>query len=138
MPENCTINIKCIFFPKMQPEQGEMWSLQIINEILTMNSFSLQDFDLPVIENLSNFQLPIDECNIQLLNNNNDNEEQINIDTLTSTQKKIFDSIIEAVNNVNVNRNFFIDGPGGSGKTYLLNVLIDYFKLNKISVLSVA
>lgn len=36
----------------------------------------------------------------------------------------VFDTIVEAVmsNDPTTNKSFFLDGPGGTGKTYLLNV----------------
>ena len=46
-------------------------------------------------------------------------------------------TILNAVNG-NGNKCFFIDGPGGSGKSYILNILIAYFEDNKINVLPVA
>ncbi|CAO4373342.1 unnamed protein product [Caenorhabditis nigoni] len=45
------------------------------------------------------------------------------IDTLNPQQMDAFRRIIEAVDDPRLQRLFFLDGPGGSGKTYLYNVI---------------
>jgi ATP-dependent DNA helicase PIF1 len=43
-------------------------------------------------------------------------------DTLNLQQKNAFNEVIESINNVS--KIFFVDGPGGSGKTYLYNTIL--------------
>jgi len=62
---------------------------------------------------------------------------QIDIDRLNSSQKAVFDTIIYTLENPNQrNRLFYLDGPGGSGKTFLYNTLIRYLLYHKISFIS--
>lgn len=53
--------------------------------------------------------------------------------TLTPDQKLLFDNIINGPHRV-----FFIDGPGGSGKTYIYITLIYYFLAQGDQVLAMA
>ena len=54
--------------------------------------------------------------------------------------REIFNKIMESINdnNYNYNKCFFIDGPSGSGKSYLLNSLITHLNNENINVLPVA
>lgn len=56
--------------------------------------------------------------------NQNENTElaKINIPLLNTQQKVIFTAVINAVLNKTNHNCFFIDGPAGSGKTFLLKV----------------
>ena len=55
-------------------------------------------------------------------------------DTLTPEQQSIWTTVQEAVfhfrdpNEPDSSHIFFVDGPGGSGKTYLYNLIIEYYK----------
>ena len=55
-------------------------------------------------------------------------EIQHQVDSLNSEQRPIFEKIMAAINDPNANKCFFLDGPGGSGKTYLLNTIIRVLK----------
>jgi len=51
------------------------------------------------------------------------------IATLNYQQKSAFDTIVSAINDEKLpHRCFFLDGPGGSGKTYLYKTLISYIR----------
>ena len=50
------------------------------------------------------------------------------LDKLNSDQKLIFDTIIKAINNEIDQNIFFVDGPGGTGKTYLYNIILTYVR----------
>lgn len=54
-------------------------------------------------------------------------------DQLTKDQKAIFEELID-----NENKIYFIDGPGGSGKTFLYKTLIYYYMSLNRKVLSMA
>ena len=61
------------------------------------------------------------------------------IASLNVQQKAAFDDIVEAVNDTSMTPKCrFLDGPGGSGKTYLYTTLIHYFKGKNEIVLSAA
>lgn len=106
-----------------------------------MNGFSLIDFKLPIINDdksimdwtlmSDNFESKIDEDTII-------NENNRKIQTLTKIQSHIFNNIINSIDNQNAKKCYFIDGPGGTGKTHLLNTLIGYFMEHQVSFLSVA
>ena len=55
-------------------------------------------------------------------------EIQHQVDSLNSEQRPIFEQKMAAINDPNANKCFFLDGPGGSGKTYLLNTIIRVLK----------
>jgi hypothetical protein len=57
---------------------------------------------------------------------------------LTNAQKIIFNKVLNAVKNENNDKYIFVDGPGGTGKSYLLNLLIDYFNKYDVTFLAVA
>ena len=52
-------------------------------------------------------------------------------------QKQVFKAVIEAIEN-NYNKVFFIDGPGGTGKTYLYNMILANIRNNNDIALAVA
>ena len=56
----------------------------------------------------------------------NDDEVVKKIQSLNDCQHKIFAEIKTAVSGDNEKKLFFIDGPGGTGKSYLLNTLITF------------
>ena len=61
-------------------------------------------------------------------------------DTLTPEQQSVFVRVQDAVANYQDPNEpdthvFFIDGPGGSGKTYLYNLLIEYYKRHNQKVM---
>jgi hypothetical protein len=60
-----------------------------------------------------------------------------NVQTMNLDQRAAFDGIINrlSINNVTIHSMFFIDAPGGTGKTYLLNTLSARLRsMNKIVV----
>ena len=65
------------------------------------------------------------------------NEVHLKINTLKTNQKNIFNVVLESLKQKQKN-SIFIDGPGGSGKSYLLNILINYLKFYGIPFLCVA
>ena len=58
--------------------------------------------------------------------------------TLSSRQQYVFDKIIQARRNAESHRYFFIDGPGESGKSFLLNYIINHMNNINVKVTSVA
>ncbi|KAK8811535.1 hypothetical protein WA158_003269 [Blastocystis sp. Blastoise] len=67
-------------------------------------------------------------------------EAERNYQMLNREQKEIFDRIMVSVNNTQPHNNnmFFIDGPGGTGKTFLYNTLIKMIRTREKPVLAVA
>nr|XP_027196773.1 uncharacterized protein LOC113791226 [Dermatophagoides pteronyssinus] len=59
--------------------------------------------------------------------------------TLNDQQREAFDAIMKAVNDNSISEKcFFLDGPGGTGKTYLYNTLMHVIRGNGGVVLPVA
>jgi PIF1-like helicase/Helitron helicase-like domain at N-terminus len=106
-------------------------ALNQLNHYLQLNGKSLKDFpnmplplvDIPsVINNNNDLDQLIQEeksYNITQLNNILHN----NIPLLNKDQHTIYDTIIQVIEN-NLSECFFIDGPGGTGKTFLYNTLL--------------
>ncbi|CAI6372085.1 unnamed protein product [Macrosiphum euphorbiae] len=61
------------------------------------------------------------------------------VDTLNAEQRTVYDRVMAAVENPGeVSRTFFVDGPGGTGKTTLYGCLIWSLRQRRREVLSVA
>lgn len=73
----------------------------------------------------------IDAENIQLA---------ANIGRLNEAQRAIFNRVIETISNEDpdASKLIFIDGPGGSGKTFLYNVIISHCIVNRLAYIPVA
>lgn len=61
-----------------------------------------------------------------------------NHSTMNSCQLKICDDVVKAIENPEKEKNrlFFVDGPGGTGKTYLLEVYLIFNSFRIIIYLS--
>ena len=102
--------------------------------------------------NLSNFpELPVlnpsllDEDQENSLIADEQNYDQIEIDqtlnnltNLNSDQQNIFDTVIDAINEIIKQKLFFVDGPEGTEKTFLYNMILAYIRslsgLNGIAI----
>ena len=118
----------------------------IANSLLD-HSKEWTDYDLPNV----NFALAVEDRN-----NNNTNmspiEEESNYDPelinklasdvykLNADQKAVYDRIKSVIENDETQQNtmFFVDGPGGHGKTFLLNAIIASFRKEHKIVLAVS
>lgn len=60
-----------------------------------------------------------------------------NLPKLVPDQRTIFSAVIDSVQNDNGNL-FFIDAPGGTGKTFVINLLIDKCRSERKTVIAVA
>ncbi|POM72707.1 LOW QUALITY PROTEIN: Helitron helicase-like protein, partial [Phytophthora palmivora] len=60
-------------------------------------------------------------------------------DQMNENQKDIFDQVIEAVNHpVGGQKLFFVDGPGGTGKSFLLEQILAHVRLQRKVAIAVA
>ena len=117
-------------------EVSEQLALHDIRSIY--NSTTSASFNL--------LQLPIDPAfnPSSILNNENDDvihSRQLSesmVATLNQAQLHAYNTIMGAIQNPSSNNVFFIDGPGGSGKTYLYNTLLHSMKGRNISFLAVS
>ena len=97
-----------------------------MKDILSVNNSTLQKVYLPKPTNDRNSRLPKiirrhHEFDKEKLKEQFDREVQ----SLNDDQLKIFQQIVAAIEAGNGGL-FFIDAPGGTGKTYLLNLLLRY------------
>ena len=105
----------------------ESKALDQLDRYLLLNGKSLKDFPnmpLPTKE-LTNIDDDLDQLireetsyNIILLKN----ELRQNLPLLNKDQRTIYDAIIQAIESAS--GSFFVDGPGGTGKTFLYNTLL--------------
>ena len=106
-------------FVRNQPAgQAEQSALGKIQGVLRQFSKYLTDFDLPALEEAPAEELP--------------NAEEFRLDAaiirprLNPEQLAVADAVLHALTNNNNEESkiFFIDGPGGTGKTFVYNYLI--------------
>ncbi len=62
------------------------------------------------------------------------NESSLNKDQIIVYK----DVLLQINNNDKINKVFFVDGPGGTGKFFLYNALIDKLQLDELCVVAVA
>ena len=111
-----------------------------IEEYLLCHGKEWLDYNLPFVD----FDLVTEEPRRTLLDEETssyDEQEMKDLaaqkSNLNTDQKAAFDAIIESSTNDQGNA-FFIDGPGGHGKTYLLNTILGDMRKNKHVALAVA
>ncbi|XP_062017408.1 uncharacterized protein LOC133733784 [Rosa rugosa] len=111
--------------------------LRDLNELLVQHSKSVFDYDLPEMtqdggENSSMPRLIQDEISINIPQEDRDAVHHLNED-----QTFAYNSIISAIE-CHDNAIFFVDGPGGTGKTYLYRALLASLRSNDHIVLATA
>jgi hypothetical protein len=98
----------------------ENFALLEIQEVLKMNGKSCDDFGLPtphIVRHRSAEEFYNEQAEKE--------QSEIMISSLNQEQNSAFESIMNAANNDNLpHRCFFLDGPGGSGKTYMYKTLL--------------
>jgi len=105
--------------------QCEDYALLDINETLKANNLSCVHFGLPIPQ----IEVHVGEVSVEekvaAMEKSLEMQESFNAD-----QKTAFEQIVNAFNEDGRGRSkcFFIDGPGGSGKTYLYTALLHYIK----------
>jgi PIF1-like helicase len=108
------INIIQILNSHLQP-----FSIQILN-LIDVPAFIGDSFDD------NNLSLP---NNVDTIHDNNDDVEDL-VQSLNDSQRHIFDQICASVTNSNNIQGTmsFIDGPGGTGNTYIYNTIMKYLR----------
>lgn len=100
------------------------WTLKGVNYFLESMGKTIQDFDLPEFKE---DELSDQSCNLRIIQDEIDVEvPQEDIDgkhKLNEDQRKAFEIIMDRVN-MNKGGVFFIDGPGGTGKTFLYRTIL--------------
>lgn len=105
-------------------------ALRDINNLLSAYNKSLSDFrNFPPLSDPSIFTTPLPSSE-RIPQSNADLAAQAAnaVSCLNNDQRAVFDAVVSAVQDrASRNRMFFVDGPGGSGKTYLYNTLLAHF-----------
>ncbi|XP_043466344.1 ATP-dependent DNA helicase pif1-like [Leptopilina heterotoma] len=129
-----------IFDNNLPAEVSIQKSLILINEVLNFHGFSLHQFGLPnidqkLLEQYNSVDTENNALALKLLKE----ESNILIESLNNEQRQVFDDVLMAVYDDNCeNRYIYLDGPGGSGKSYLHNTIITTVESQGLIVLSVA
>ena len=125
----------CVFLDSVNAEElfDNIKIIFTIYTILSANGYSLVDSNLLEIREYQKNEKTEEDINTSeyIIQRN-----IFNILSLSNKQQEIFNKIMESINDNNYNNNkcSFIDGPGGSGKNYLLNSLITYLNNENINV----
>ncbi|KAL6225029.1 hypothetical protein ACLB2K_003881 [Fragaria x ananassa] len=111
--------------------------LQDLNRLLVQHSKSILDYDLPEMtrdygESSSTMRLIEDEISVII-----PEEDRVAVRHLNEDQTFAYNSIISAIE-CHENAIFFVDGPGGTGKTYLYRALLAHLRSNDHIVLATA
>ncbi|XP_073827769.1 uncharacterized protein [Musca autumnalis] len=99
--------------------------LQLIEEIvLSMGGQKLCQYGMPAPATSNNFEENFEFLNEGTYENNIPSRNiYLDEDSLSTEQKHVYSKIIESISSQKGNI-FFLDAPGGTGKTYLLNLLL--------------
>lgn len=119
------------FSRRLCPVDAERATLQDINSILQSHGMSVIQYGLPD---------PGPTIHIEsTLNMIEESTEAVRlIHLLNHLQRVAFDAIVSSVDHVGLPNVFFLDGPGGSGKTFLYNTLMAFLRGRGQSVLPYA
>ena len=93
--------------------------MNAIAKNLKINGFTLNDFDLP---NITEYIEEYDDSMKSYKNADIFSDLQIKIESLKDNQKIIFDVVVRCLKEKQ-QKCIFVDGPGGSGNSYLLKAM---------------
>ena len=122
---------------------SENLALHHLNQIFNAQQKSCEDYGLPIpdMHIIGNYETNI----VSLENSRFTIQEHIElsrsfVDLLNPDQKLIFDDVIDSIFNALYDgfKHFFVDGPGGTGKTFLFKALIHYLRSLGFIVVPVA
>ncbi|XP_073120390.1 uncharacterized protein [Henckelia pumila] len=108
-----------------------------LRRLLYQHKMKISDFDLPHISVEFLDESPLlriieDELAIQI-----SDEDLRSVEHLNSQQRVAFDSIVQSIM-CNHHKLFFIDGPGGTGKTFLYRSILAYLRKKEKILIAVA
>jgi len=104
-----------------------------IQRILNSYSFHMEDFGLPVPQNADINELPADlQSEIDYNWQQCESKSKNMMNLLNNDQKKVFKEIKHIIDNKLLPKHvYFVDAPGGHGKSYLFNALLNYIRGRK-------
>ncbi|XP_045022910.1 ATP-dependent DNA helicase PIF1-like [Daphnia magna] len=117
-------------------------TLKWIQDKLRLHNQTMEDLSLPVPD----FHLINQLVEAQMKENNENSQREkrlmgeMMLAQLNDGQRAAFDQVMTAVNDVNNShpRQYFLDGPGGTGKTFLYNTLFTVLQGQGRQVIAVA
>ncbi len=104
---------------------GKEWSSFNLPE-LDFNAITLHEQTSPIIAQETNY----DRCVLETLASD--------VNKFNTDQRHAFESIQTSLDRNDTNNLFFLDGPGGHGKTFFLNALMAHLRLEGHIVIAVA
>ncbi|XP_044585994.1 uncharacterized protein LOC123266031 [Cotesia glomerata] len=118
-------------------EKGEKKAYIYINSMLNREGYSLSAFpDMPQIN-----EIDIEIINQELLQNHSQGSSQSYYNQLNIQQKEVVDHVMTLINDESLNTYpncIYIDGPGGSGKTFIYKTLCHILKDQNKNVCTMA
>ena len=125
-----------LHFHEITVAAAELRALQEIETVLLQNGLSGADLGLPNVEGIQPFDEQFNLAHEQ-------DTVNTNMARLNDDQRALVDAVIQAVEDIQQGntsqcRAFFLDGPGGSGKTMVYNTLIAYMRTKGLNVASSA
>ncbi|GMF57218.1 unnamed protein product [Phytophthora fragariaefolia] len=117
-------------------------TLKSLNDLLQISGYTVADFDLPQLHDFPALVLDslmrnnLIRCEVEGYDQTTLQAIMDQEDQLSEGQRAIFDEIIQAANEPGQdNKLFFIDGPGGTGKSTLLRHILAKVRLaGKIAI----
>eukprot|EP00798_Chlamydomonas_sp_ICE-L_P028690 gene28690-31858_t len=124
-------------------EMAEHRALRQIHRELKPFKLTLQDFNLPVPAGDSNDpDLSLVQMHMQFNREALQQRVDASHSKMNSDQRNVFEAVLKAVEddliNSHTSKAFFLDSPGGCGKTFTFNLLIDQVRANGGIVLPAA
>jgi hypothetical protein len=111
---------------------AEFRALQEIEAILLQNGMSTKDLGLPDVDNIQPFHQDFDR-------EREHEEATAQMGLLNNEQRALVDTVLQALEHIRQGhppqcQAFFLDGPGGSGKTMVYNAIIAHCRSEGITV----
>jgi PIF1-like helicase/Helicase len=115
-----------------------LWKINDLIHEMTNNRKNLSHFGIP-LPNIARLQVvPLNFDLHQELSYDFDEQKEIyenNLLTMNTDQKVIFDEVMAAVNGRSTSKLFFVDAPGGTGKTFTFNTILAAVRsLRKVAI----
>ncbi|XP_057375147.1 uncharacterized protein LOC130696087 [Daphnia carinata] len=126
-----------------EDEIAKNLALKCIQDMLRQSGHNLEEFQLPVPDFQMIQRLIEDEADegADEVRAQKRRLGELMVAQLNMEQQAIFDRVMASVNDhgrSSANHQFFLDGPGGTGKTFLYNALINVLEGQRKSVIAVA
>ncbi|KAH0611538.1 uncharacterized protein H6S33_010803 [Morchella sextelata] len=136
---NALRNNESLLFPENMENPHLDYGLYLISQILADSGKTLTDFSIPPNTNDWGFTNGNEMIAAELRYDNQAEAHsyETGVGQLNADQLNCFNTIIQGVENP-ANAHFFLQGPAGTGKTFLYKVLCNYFRAQNKIVLCVA